>query len=706
MQNYLMPFCHNIADDKQGFPKSVLFDYFFVTFLAILVFGACYGYRIVLPTYTDWLMTGGDLTQHYLGWKAFRIDDWHFPIGIIFNLSYPSGRSIIFTDSIPCLAVFFKIFRFAIPHEFQYFGLWGLMSFILMGIFSYRIIRRFTDNRLHIVLCSIIFMFAPTVIQRMFLHTALAGQWIIMYAIDICLAYNSDNNLKKMILNVSLLSFLSSSIHIYYIVHTGIILCGECLYKFLCTKKIRDSIFYLSVFCGVGLGTLFALGGFYGVSAFAVGGLGLFSFNLNGLYNPQDFSSVFKNLPLYRPEQYEGMAYIGAGMICMFIVVTTISIAELKLKERLFANWREIVSIVFVIIIAYIVSASNIMTLNDKVIAQINLPDCIYKVWSIFRATGRFSWLISYTVMLLTLGYCCRLHKKALTTGLIITCLIIQGYDLSGVIMEKRSFFSNKIKYISSIDSKIDIIQYFNQKQDVEHVVLIETGLELSKLYDISAWALDNKKTMNTFWFARPNNQKISSNLQEMLNAPNTSQLFICLKNHAMKASNYKNLHWYDAGEYILGYVDVLKGFKEAILYSPYSLGTEIVASNTDKNSTLKFVKYGLSHAEKEFTWTDGSEMAIGLLLDSRSTRIHGQIDIAGVYTGKQRVIIYANNVIVFDSQVDSNQKRIDFYFDNPGYKQPVDLILKFPERNSPFNRGESQDKRLLSLAVKSIKFQ
>ena len=140
-------------------------------------------------------------------------------------------------------------------------------------------------------------------------------------------------------------------------------------------------------------------------------------------------------------------------------------------------------------------------------------------------------------------------------------------------------------------------------------------------------------------------------------------------------------------------------------LYPLYHLGTEIVASNTDKNNVFKFVKYGLSNPEKEFAWTNGSEMAIGLLLNSNTERIHGQIDITGVYTGKQRVIIYVNNVNVFDSIVASNQKRIDFYFDNPGYKKALDIVLKFPESDSPFNRGESKDNRLLSLAIKRMKF-
>ena len=44
--------------------------YFIVGVLSALVFCSIYGIHILNPTYTDWLLeSGGDLAQHYLGWK-------------------------------------------------------------------------------------------------------------------------------------------------------------------------------------------------------------------------------------------------------------------------------------------------------------------------------------------------------------------------------------------------------------------------------------------------------------------------------------------------------------------------------------------------------------------------------------------------------------------------------------------------------------
>ena len=67
-------------------------------------FCCIYGVRILNPVYTEWLIRDGDTPIHYMGWKAYRVGDWMFPIGCTDVLSYPDKVSVIFTDSIPCFA--------------------------------------------------------------------------------------------------------------------------------------------------------------------------------------------------------------------------------------------------------------------------------------------------------------------------------------------------------------------------------------------------------------------------------------------------------------------------------------------------------------------------------------------------------------------------------------------------------------------------
>ena len=114
--------------------------------VGIAAFLCIYGVHVLDVTYTDWLLGGGDLTQHYLGWCFFRDSAWTFPIGLTDRMSWPYEVSVIYTDSVPLLAVFFKLFRGILPERFQYFGLWGLICFMLQGAFGSLLIYHYVGK--------------------------------------------------------------------------------------------------------------------------------------------------------------------------------------------------------------------------------------------------------------------------------------------------------------------------------------------------------------------------------------------------------------------------------------------------------------------------------------------------------------------------------------------------------------------------------
>lgn len=171
--------------------------YWIIGLLSMLIFVSIYGAGVINPTYTDWLLSGGDLSGHYLGWRGYRNSAWHFPIGLMDTLTYPEKRSIIFTDSIPLFAVFFKILSPILPDHFQYFGLWGIMCFALQGILAARILKKYTKSRALLIGSSLLFVLAPIMIRRMFGHTALAGQWILLLGLEMVFSYEKYHNNKK-----------------------------------------------------------------------------------------------------------------------------------------------------------------------------------------------------------------------------------------------------------------------------------------------------------------------------------------------------------------------------------------------------------------------------------------------------------------------------------------------------------------------------
>ena len=157
--------------------------YVAVMVLGALCFFAVYGIRVLNPCYDDWLLNRGDLTQHYLGWCFFRESDWTFPFGLTNRLAYPDYSSVIYTDSIPLFAVFFKLLSPILPETFQYFGWWGLVCFVLQGLYAAKILNAFHVGKVQILIGSLLFILSPIVIEKMFRHTALGGHWIILWAI-------------------------------------------------------------------------------------------------------------------------------------------------------------------------------------------------------------------------------------------------------------------------------------------------------------------------------------------------------------------------------------------------------------------------------------------------------------------------------------------------------------------------------------------
>ena len=109
--------------------------------------------------------------------------------------------TLAYTDSIPLMAIFFKIFKNFIFFDFQYFGIWICLCFLLQGYFSYLILRKFITNNINIILATTLFLIAPVFLFRFQLgHFALLGQWIILASIF--LYCEKDFSIKKWIISI------------------------------------------------------------------------------------------------------------------------------------------------------------------------------------------------------------------------------------------------------------------------------------------------------------------------------------------------------------------------------------------------------------------------------------------------------------------------------------------------------------------------
>ncbi|MBQ9538973.1 MAG: hypothetical protein IJU95_06855, partial [Treponema sp.] len=539
--------------------------YLLVALASASLFCAIYGVHVLNPVYVDWCMSGGDLPQHYLGWVSFRNSPWLFPLGMTRELTYPIETSVIFTDSIPLLALPCKLLSPLLPSNFQYFGLWGISCFILQGLVSARILRRVFADRLRPFFGALIFVLSPVMIWRMYIQTSLAGHWILLLAFDAFL--NPPKQAKKENFLWGAFGLLSSTVHIYFVVMDLFFLIACCIRRFLLEDKrdafIKSALQLLSFFMPALL-AVFLLGGFSTSTVSAADGLlGESSMNLNALFNPQGWSCILKDLPTSSFWQFEGFAYIGAGVILLLVLVV-FQTAFLVSIESARGRWKEWLKaglpVLLIFVAAFVLSLSHVVTLGDRVLFTIPLPGRIKKLLSIFRSTGRFSWIPVYIILVAIFKSLAAFQRKQLVSVVLVVAFLFQGYDLHDYLKGKRKNY-NQIKHYSAAFLESESWKAVSDNENIRHLYFCK-GFPLSDMYAIAKMVLENKKTMNRFYLAHEINEVFDTSFRDCAKKLSGDSVYIFNRDNEVFPSLY-NLYYYYGGGYLLGFTSPQSGLEE-----------------------------------------------------------------------------------------------------------------------------------------------
>lgn len=530
-----------------------------------IAFALIYGIKILNPLYTDWLLTGGDPSQHYLGWEFFRRSSWYFPFGLTDQLAYPLKTSVIYTDSIPIFAVFFKLFRSILPRQFQYFGIWGLLCFVLQGYYAAKILGERSSSKTVILEGSVFFIVSPIMVFRMYYHTALAAHWLILLAIYFYFKHEKEyRDIFKPVMQWGILGILIGSIHLYFVPMCGAILLGYILCSIWKERKVRIRFFYPGISFSVGLFlTIYLLGGFSSGADTGTNNLGLFSFNLNAFLNPMSYSTLLKNTslwnwPFYTQGQYEGFSYLGMGIIllCACGIVLMIKNIFRRRKPSVYQVMTVLMSIGLIVL-----AVSPTITWNDKLLLQLPYSSTIYKYWGIFGSCGRMAWPVVYFLMIFgitSIGNMKWKRKEISCVVLILACLV-QVVDLSGQLYKRHENYSEKVVYQSPLAGTVwdDIIS----SGEYKHVVWVTHNVDHDDVIQVAVYAMKNDMTMGNFYFARGIDKRDIT--EEQLQNTSEDCVYVFLKSDdTFEYEIYENyedvLHFYPCGDYMIGTVKSL----------------------------------------------------------------------------------------------------------------------------------------------------
>ncbi len=423
-------------------------------FIAGSLIGLCVFLFIFTPSTlnvtNDTFFTSGyiekDVAQHYAGWMLYSQSDWQFPIGVGENMAYPYGSSVSYTDSVPIAAIFFKLFMPILPQTFQYFGIYVCLCYALMGGFSALLMNLFSKSFVFSCFSSAVFSLSPIMMERAFRHVALTSHFIIVATLYYYFK-NKGNWRHKNTLPFIIINTLAISVHPYFLPFTFAISFAFFLEWAFCERKIiKPSIFIIvSLISTLLVG--YIIGAFHSIGSASDIGYGLFNLNFNSYINPisnkiGDWSNFMPPRAFYIVYQQEAFNYLGFGIIVALCASLPFILLVKNIRREVFSYLKSSVGLIIVTVILTIFALSNTVTLDQNLLFHIELPPAILSLASIFRASGRFGWLLHYLIYIIVLFTISKATFKHIYAFLMVALIAIQVYDIMPAISLKHGYFS------------------------------------------------------------------------------------------------------------------------------------------------------------------------------------------------------------------------------------------------------------------------
>lgn len=576
-------------------------------FIAVVLYLLVFSLPSLDPSNYKWLISGGDLTQNYLGGVLYRNSKWTWPIFIQKEIGYPYGVSVLGTDSLPIMAIIFKVFTkcFGLSPWYQFFGIWTLICFILQAFFSIKIFRKiFTNDKVTNVICSVFFIISPIMLNRTFSHVTLCGHWIILASI---LLYMNDRLDKLEWLYIALLANTSLLVHPYFAFMIFPIISALLYRKIFVEKEltIKEVIPYALIILFSAIFTMYLLG-IFEVSNPNAGGWKSFSMNLNAPINPMGSRSLFLNGLSSMDGQYEGYNYLGFGLI----ILLAFAIKIIFLDKKIQIEYNEItIAALFLTLF----SLSSNIYLGRSLIFSYN-SIILRGLGGIFRAGGRTFWPVWYLLACLAIKVIKENYKNY---KLIIKILcIIQIIDLSPILIDKHKGINLALKKQDEYENILKSDEWNEIFKRNNNVFLTE---DFDSYYYFWEKVITNNITVNGGYFAR-STSRIGKNMESVIfqllsgvlpDKKNT--VYIISNNLFEKIKNRKN-------EKLVSYIKELDGFKyiesnEILINEGRRVQTnkKLVFKNSVKG--IEFSGFSNEGEEKEF-WSLHHKVGLIFKLD------------------------------------------------------------------------------------------
>jgi Family of unknown function (DUF6311) len=472
----------------------------------------------------NWLFVSNpDPLTHYLGWAFYRQSEWAFPVGLNPSYGLEIGSSIVFSDSIPLFAIFFKLFGPLLPETFQYFGIWYLFCLVLQGWFGWKITSLISPDIWIKTFGLLLAIFSPPMLSRIGLHAALVGHFLILAAFYLIFCPNK----KRFNLYWSLLLAVGALVQFYLFAMLLTLWIASRLDKVVISKAVLTRNLILTLIA-TAIFILFILwqAGYFAITASSANefGFGLYRMNLLSIFNPRNnyadssWSYLLPALPepnsLYLNSNtrlsegsHEGFNFLGLGVIglipfAVFGAAKQFSFCKRQVSENLF--------LFICLLLLWIFALSNNASIG-ALNFHYEIPAQLIPLLSIFRCSGRMFWPVFYSIIFIQIVIVVRAYPAKFARFILGICCLIQLADTSAgwMALETRLQQNSKITPTNLLINPFwgSAAKHFNSIR-VEPLI---NGQFQARWEHLAPFAVKNHLGTNAVYLARIDQIKLNS---------------------------------------------------------------------------------------------------------------------------------------------------------------------------------------------------
>jgi len=701
--------------------NKINFSFLFISFFGLI---AIIGVENISFYSIEWLHNGQDASLHQIGWYFFKNDIWRFPLGSNPYFGEGFGSSIVYTDSIPFFALIFKLIKFFIPGNFQYFSLWYFLCLYLQLFFAFKILKEFTNSDIYSFVGSLFFIISPFFLYRVGFHASVSAHWILLAALYLSLTYKIHQSKLSWLLLIIFSSLISYSFTAMLLLLYSMLRLFNFFYEKENFLIILKDFFIIIIFL---LLTLYIVGYFQISMTDTLGvGFGVYKMNLLSIFDPTEtynkfYSSWFlPDIILPRGEELEGFNYIGIGSIIMLTIIFISSFnKDYRKKIFLSENIKNIKILTIISFFFALWALSNKISFGSYTLVEIPLNKFFLALLSVAKNTGRMFWIVNYFILITLIIIIFKTFDKKKSLLIIILIFSIQLADTSPIVNSRF----NKIKSTEAPKLNDNIWETLFKKHEIVNTTNPKSWSPLFTTFSPMMEKYNTKKT-NLVIHARANRKAIAEeryslykNLREK--KLNSKTLYIIdglghLRNLKYLYQDDKTVSFINGDNFWSLVLNEKEKMRNSDIKKLANIELKLLEINKQENLGIRkhdsYLGLGWTHnSGKQGVWSDGPVSSLLFKTDENYKNFELEVFSLPYTTERNKIFefdVYVNDLFNSTIKLEKAQKRESFKIlikKNPIKNNEVKVDFYFSNLISPLDELKSPDSRKLGILIKKI---